>query len=192
MARQKSSMALMAVAFLAVCGYMGLQHALSQKELARVSAGAGQRAVASVADAALSNAAIDTIAASLADVPGLYDLAVLPDGRGDGQYVVSAMVEVETGTGGVPSPTAAFRDMRADTDAYLGDLYMLNEPIAEAEVTFTEGGNIVGTAGLGKEAYEHLAARAAGEDLADAMQSSPQDDSGVEGACWIELKPLAN
>lgn len=193
MVRQKSSIALMAVAFLALCGYMWAEHALSQGVPVRAaSGGGGGRGAITAAEPAPSDAMIDTIAASLADVPGLYDLAVLPDDRGDGEFVVSAMVEIETDGGGVPAPTAAFREMRAYTDAYLTDLYMLREPIAETEITFTEGGTIVGTAGLGREAYEHLVARASGEDLAGAIENSSQDDTGVENACWMELKPLSN
>ncbi|AEJ43340.1 hypothetical protein [Alicyclobacillus acidocaldarius] len=193
MVRQKSSITLMAVAFLALCGYMGLEHALSERGADRNASGVrGAGEVVMSTEAAPSDAEMDTIAASLADIPGLYDLAVLPDDRGDGQFVVSAMVEVETASGQLPDPTVAFRDMRADTDAYLSDLYLLKEPIAEAEITFTEGGTIVGTAGLGRSAYAHLAARTAGEDLAGAMEGAHQDDTSVDEACWIELKPLAN
>ncbi|MDI9259136.1 hypothetical protein [Alicyclobacillus sendaiensis] len=192
MVRQKSSIAVMAVAFVALCGYLGLQHRLSDRGVGRAPAGQRAGGAIQTTQAAPSNAEIEAIAASLADVPGLYDLAVLPDDRGDGQFVVSAMVEVETPSGQAPNPTVAFRDMRAATDAYLSDLYLLKEPIAEAEITFTEGGTIVGTAGLGRTAYEQLASRATGEDLAGAMEQAHQDDTGVDQACWIELKPLAN
>nr|WP_230087850.1 hypothetical protein [Alicyclobacillus mali (ex Roth et al. 2021)] len=183
----------MTVAFVALCAYMGLAHAFSQRGAGRdVTDAHGVSAAVAPVEAAPSEAEMETIAASLADIPGLYDLAVLPDDRGDGQFVVSAMVEVETPAGTISNPTVAFRDMRAVTDAYLSNLYLLKEPIAEAEITFTEGGTIVGTAGLGRSTYEHLATRASGEDLAEAMQGAAQDATGVDHACWMELKPLAN
>ncbi|SIS89565.1 hypothetical protein [Alicyclobacillus vulcanalis] len=192
MVRQKSSVALMSVAFVALCGYMALNHVVSERRLgAGVTHLAGAQQASMPVAAAPSNAELEAMTASLADIPGLYDLAVLPDDRGDGQFVVSAMAEIQTPSGGVPNPTEAFRDMRAETDAFMSDLYLLQEPIAEAEITFTEGGNIVGTAGLGRTVYHELATHTAGEDLAVAMEGEPQDETNVTRACWIEFKPLA-
>ncbi|GMA59085.1 hypothetical protein GCM10025858_35880 [Alicyclobacillus sacchari] len=136
--------AALAVAF--VAGYVLLQDRLLPRtsETSPVSAVTMGR---TTADPAPTDAMVSTVTSALANVSGLYDMAILPDGLGDNRFVVSAMVDVSGQNGAIPSANTADMSMRSLVDAFFRDVYSLSEPISEAEITFTEDGTLVGTAG---------------------------------------------
>lgn len=167
-------------------------YALTQNRLLPRTNGASSVPVAAgrtTADTAPTDAMVNTVTSALANVSGLYDMAILPDGLGDNRFVVSAMVDVSGQNGAIPPSGTADTAMRSLVNAFFRDVYSLSEPISEAEITFTEDGTLVGTAGLGKDAYDSLATSTMNGDLASALASSPQRDASSANEEWLELKP---
>lgn len=184
---------------LAVTGVLVVGYGLMQT---RVVDASGQRipsnqaatsnSVDEGADPAPSNADIQTLTQTLGNVTGLYDMAVLPDGLGDRAFVVSAMVDVSDANGGVPSSTTAKTEMSTLVDTYFRDVYSVHMPISEAEITFTEDGTMVGSAGLGEQAYHSMSTSTMNGDLASALLSSPMQTQNSPTESWIELNPEAD
>ncbi|MFD1674644.1 hypothetical protein [Alicyclobacillus fodiniaquatilis] len=136
-------------------------------------------------DTAPSNQMINTLTKKLADVDGLFDMVVLPDGAGDGQFTVSAMVDLDTGESDGQSVN---QQVNAAVDAYYQDIYTSQQPVSQAELTFMQDGNIVGQAGLGKNAYEKLAATTTAGNIATALMHGTQVAGDSANAAWLEVE----
>ncbi|WP_157070983.1 hypothetical protein [Alicyclobacillus acidiphilus] len=193
--RRRTLTGLIAIAALLAVGY-GLVEEQLFPSADRGTGGQSQTVLASntvvsneAADPAPSDASLAKLTKALANVSGLYDMAVLPDGLGDGSFVVSAMVDVSEANGSVPSASSADETMNRMVDRYFQDVYSVDMPISEAEVTFTEDGTMVGSAGLGKAAYKSLASSAMNGDLASALLSSPMNTNNSAQEEWLEFKP---
>lgn len=136
-------------------------------------------------DTAPSNQMINILTKNLADVDGLFDMVVLPDGAGDGQFTVSAMVDLDTGESDGQSVN---QQVNAAVDAYYQDIYTSQQPVSQAELTFMQDGNIVGQAGLGKNAYEKLAATTTAGNIATALMRGTQVAGDSANAAWLEVE----
>lgn len=135
-----------------------------------------------------SDAVIAKLTNAVANVTGLNDMAVLPDGTGDGKYVVSAIVDVtESGTG-VTSSTVVQQDVDALVNNYFQDVYSVSAPVSQAELTVTEDGQIVASAGLGNVAYQSLATTTMQGDLAAELLSGPVRNDNSSDEMWFEMK----
>ncbi|MFB5191488.1 hypothetical protein [Alicyclobacillus fastidiosus] len=132
------------------------------------------------ADPVAPQSMIDALTKAVGDVPGLNDMAVVPDGNGDGRFMVSAMVDLaEVGDGTSAASGGQQGLMNQAVDAYFKGVFGQGPLVSEAMLTFTNGDAIVGTAGLGRTEYEKMATTTMSGDLAGAMseQKAVQDNS---------------
>lgn len=135
------------------------------------------------ADSAPTDKMIRQMTEQLGNVSGLYDMVVLPDGLNDGKYLVSAMVNTSDMTSSDKS------QLNADVDAFFKGIYSNSEPVSMAELTMTtEGGQIIGTAGLGKAAYQSLATSTMSSDLATSLMEGPVIDNDTPQEAWYQVQ----
>ncbi|WAH35348.1 hypothetical protein [Alicyclobacillus dauci] len=150
--------------------------------------GTSSKAAPTSSDPDPSDAMIDDLTNHLGNVNGLNDMVVLPDGKGQGQYVVSAIVDLSEATDGQTSNPGVTQEISALVDAYYRDIYSTNEPVSEAEITFMQGDSIVGSSGLGRDAYEKMATTTMNGDLASTLVSSSPVQNDNSQDAWLEIQ----
>jgi hypothetical protein len=139
-------------------------------------------------DAAASDSMTSALADALGNVTGLNDMAVIPDGNGGGQYLVSAVVSL-TGTSSGGGTTGSLQNaMDTSVDTFFKDVYGTDQPISQAEITFQlQDGTIVGTAGLGKDAYAKMASTTLQGDLASTLNAMSPVQENSSSDAWFEM-----
>lgn len=145
--------------------------------------------VSGKADVAPSNALVQRVTEAVGNLSGLDDMAVLPDGIGDGGYLVSAIIELSDVANGNLSSANLTTVMKAMVDQYFKDVYAVSSNITQAELTFTIDGQLVGSAGLGKDAFQSMATSTMHEDIASALLNGPTRDNGNANEMWMQIKP---
>lgn len=161
--------------------------------LARGSSSPGNMVAASSAaltatDVAPTDAMVKSLTNAVGNVTGLNDMAVLPDGSGDGKFLVSAMVDIaQMGNGSPLNPTLQ-KAMESVVNTYFQDVYGADAPVGQAELTVTEDGQIIASAGLGRTAYQNLASTTMGGNLATTLLTSPIRDDHSADESWFQMK----
>ncbi|MCL6516226.1 hypothetical protein [Alicyclobacillus sp.] len=132
---------------------------------------------------------VQTVAASVGTVTGLDELVVLPNQAGG--YTVSAEVEL-----GIDAADAAVANpmMERLSQTFFQRVYGCGANVTDAQLYFMAGGQLVGGADLGRDAYRRLdvSALTAPDAFLQAVQALPvrtgegADDSWVQ---WMTLPP---
>ncbi|SFU76000.1 hypothetical protein [Alicyclobacillus macrosporangiidus] len=127
---------------------------------------------------------VQAVARSLAPVSGLDELVVLPNVSGG--YTVSAQVEL-----GIDASAAAAAEsqMANLAQSYFQRVYSAGEDIVDAQVYFMAGGQLVGGADLGRDAYQKLdvSATTAPGAFLQAVQSLPVRTGEGADDSWAQF-----
>lgn len=145
---------------------------------------------ASATPADVPDATVQKVASSVSDVVGLNELVVLPSADGKG-VTVSAMVDL--GDHSAPRSTWLPQVRRA-VQQYLYGVYQSGAVVENAQVYFTQNGEIVAGAGLGKQAYLSMAAEASTgqSNFVQTLESQPTVTNEGTKDSWFETQTTAN
>lgn len=133
---------------------------------------------------------VQKIASGVKGVAGLNELVVLPSADGQG-VTISAMVDL----GDHSAPRSIwYPQVRSAVQQYFYGIYQSGENVESAQVYFTQNGEIVAGAGLGKQAYVGIAAEAStGQSgLAQALESQPTVTNEGSKDSWFETQTTPN
>ncbi|MCL6597309.1 MAG: hypothetical protein K6T81_01060 [Alicyclobacillus macrosporangiidus] len=127
---------------------------------------------------------VQTVARSVAPVSGLDELVVLPNASGG--YTVSAQVELGVDAS---AKAAAESQMANLAQLYFQRVYGAGEDIVDAQVYFIAGGQLVGGADLGRDAYRKLdvSATTAPGAFLQAVQSLPVRTGEGADDSWAQF-----
>jgi len=139
------------------------------------------------ADTSVSDLTVATIVNSVAKVPGIDELVVLPSSDGTG-YVVSATVNLANNL--QLSSSTVYLAEQNDVQTFYQRLYGNLEDVEDAKVYFVMSGHIVGGAGLGRAAYKSLTTSTVASDAGflDAMKSLPQSSQDGPQDDWFSQR----
>lgn len=129
---------------------------------------------------------VSAIVNRLGNVTGLNDMVVLPD-QAVNAYTVSAMVDLGDVSAASIAPWNPTVDK--DVDQYFQDVFTGTPQVNEAEIYFTQNGQVVASAGLGRQTYEQLTTTAdtASGGLASVLASMPVASGGDLNNHWFQV-----
>lgn len=143
-----------------------------------------------VADPVAPSSMVNAIMKQVGVIPGVNDVAIEPDGDGDGKFLVSAMVDLSVAGSGASASESAQSRMNAAVDQYFQGIFGQagGGQVSEGMLTFTNGDAIVGTAGLGKAEYQKMAASTMDGNLAEAMLQQPTVQNNSQDDVWYQTQ----